>query len=81
MTRGRDERPIWYLGFGAFMRNGALFFDAGEVCELRLRKVTFLASHYVGKQHRTTRRKTVKNGHELSIGYTEKATKSPSLRK
>ena len=29
------------------------FFDAREICELRLHSVTCLASHYVGKQHRT----------------------------
>jgi len=29
---------------------GALFFDAGEICELRLHTVTCLASYYVGKQ-------------------------------
>ena len=72
------------LGFGALWRIGTLFFDAGEVFELRLHIVIFLASHYVGKQHRreeTTKRKTVKNGHELSIGYTEKAATNPSLRK
>ena len=32
---------------------GALFFDAGEICELRPHTVTWLASLYVGKQHRT----------------------------
>ena len=47
------------LGFGALWRIGTLFFDAGEVFELRLHTVIFLASHYVGKQHRTTRSKTV----------------------
>ena len=69
------------LGFGALWRIGTLFFDAGEVFELRLHIVIFLASHYVGKQHRTMKRKTVKSGHELSIGYTEKAGTNPSLRK
>ena len=47
------------LGFGALWRIGTLFFDAGEVFELRLHIVIFLASHYVGKQHRITKRKTV----------------------
>ena len=47
------------LGFGALWRIGTLFFEAGEVFELRLHTVIFLASHYVGKQHRTTRSKTV----------------------
>ena len=34
-------------------RIGARFFDAGEICELRLHTVTCLTSHNVGKQHRT----------------------------
>ena len=51
------------LGSGALWCIGTLFFDAGEVFELRLHIVIFLASHYVGKQHRreeTTRRKPYK---------------------
>ena len=49
---GRDKRPglkdlalSWWIG--------ARFFDAGEICELRLHTVNRLASLYVGKQHRT----------------------------
>ena len=30
-----------------------MFFDAGEICEMRLHTVTCLAARYVGKQHRT----------------------------
>ena len=33
----------------------ARFFDAAEICELRLHTVTCLASLYVGKQHRTNK--------------------------
>ena len=36
-------------------RIGPPFFDAGEICELRLDTVTCLASIYVGKQHQTTK--------------------------
>ena len=58
--RGKEMRDLsGLLGFGALRRIGTLFFDAGEVFELRLHIVIFLASHYVGKQHRTTRSKTV----------------------
>ena len=32
---------------------GAIDFDVGEICEMRLHMVTYLASHYVGKQHQT----------------------------
>ena len=32
---------------------GARLFDAGEICELKLHTATCLASHYVGKRHRT----------------------------
>ena len=35
-------------------RIGVRFFDAGEICQLRLHTVTCLASHNVGKQHRTS---------------------------
>ena len=53
MTRGslrdwpclKDLALIWWIS--------ARFFDAGEICELRLHTVTCLASLYVGKQHRT----------------------------
>ena len=31
----------------------ARLFDAGEICELKLHTATCLASHYVGKRHRT----------------------------
>ena len=34
-------------------RIGVPFLDAREICELRLHRVTCLASHYVGKQHQT----------------------------
>ena len=50
-------------GSGALWCIGTLFFDAGEVFELTLHMVIFLASHYVGKLHRreeTTRRKPYK---------------------
>ena len=40
----KDLALSWWIG--------ALFFDAGEVCELKLQTVTCLASLYVGKQHR-----------------------------
>ena len=36
-------------------RIGPPFFDAGEICELRLDTVTCLTSIYVGKQHQTTK--------------------------
>ena len=58
--RGKEMRDLCgLLGSGALWRIGTLFFDAGELFELRLHIVIFLASHYVGKQHRTTRSKTV----------------------
>ena len=41
----KDLALIWWIS--------ARFFDAGEICELRLHTVTCLASLYVGKQHRT----------------------------
>ena len=41
----KDLALSWWIG--------ARFFDAGEICELRLHTVSCLASHYVGKQHRT----------------------------
>ena len=40
----KDLALSWWIG--------ARFFDAGEICELRLHTVTCLASLYVGKQHR-----------------------------
>ena len=56
----------------------ARFFDAAEICELRLHTVTCLASLYVGK-HRTNSAKPYKN--EFSPGYREQATTDPSSRK
>ena len=57
-------------------------FGAGEICELRLHTVTCLAllsrKTTPNKQRAA---KTSSNGHELSPGYTEKATTGPSLRK
>ena len=41
----KDLSVSWWIS--------AQFFDAGEICELRLHTVTCLASLYVGKQHRT----------------------------
>ena len=41
----KDLTVSWWIG--------ARFFDAAEICELRLHTVTCLASLYVGKQHRT----------------------------
>ena len=41
----KDLALSWWIG--------ARFFDAEEVCELRLHTVTCLASLYVGKQHQT----------------------------
>ena len=41
----KDLALIWWIS--------ARFFDAGEICELRLHTVTCLALPYVGKQHRT----------------------------
>ena len=70
----KDLALSWWIG--------ARFFDAGEVCELKLQTITCLASLYVGKQHRRRRRsKTVQKGQELSPGYSEKATTDPNLRK
>ena len=43
---------------GKEIRDSARFFDAGETCELRLNTVTCLASHFVGKQHRTDNYRT-----------------------
>ena len=40
----KDLAHSWWIG--------ARFFDAGEICELRLQTVPCLASLYVGKQHR-----------------------------
>ena len=41
----KDLALSWWIG--------SRFIDAGEICELRLHTVTCLASHHVGKQHRT----------------------------
>ena len=63
---------------------GARVFDAGEICESRLHTVTCLASLYVGKQHRTNNKPKNRIKWpwiEPTIGYTEKATTGPSLRK
>ena len=35
-------------------RIGVRFFDSGEICQLRMHTVTCLASHNLGKQHRTS---------------------------
>ena len=60
----------------------ARFVDAGEVCELRLHTVTFLASFCVGKQHRTNNEPQNRiKGPWLNPSCIEKATTGPSLGK
>ena len=54
---GEEIRDVPGLkGLALFLANwliGARLFDAGEICELKLYTATCLASHYVGKRHRT----------------------------
>ena len=88
-----DEGKRWeiYLAFKDLVfscRISAVFFDKGEICELRPHRVTGLASPYVEKQHRTNNEpqshgKLAINwaGEKLGHGYTEKATTNPSLCK
>ena len=65
----------WWIG-------RARFFDAGEICELRLHTVTCLASLYVGKQHQTNNEPQNRiKWPWIEPGYTEEATTGPSLRK
>ena len=47
-------RFIWPLRITAIGgESSALFFDTGEICEVRLHTVTCLALNDVGKQHQT----------------------------
>lgn len=52
--RGEEIRDVPGLkGLALLWLIGAQLFDAGEICELKLHTATCLASHYVGKRHRT----------------------------
>ena len=51
---GEEIRDVPGLkGLALLWLIGARLFDAGEICELKLYTATCLASHYVGKRHRT----------------------------
>ena len=73
-TQDEEERCEIYLAFkdhSYWWRISALFFDTGEICEVRLHTVTCLALNDVGKQHQTNNEPpNHTNGYELSLGYT-----------
>ena len=82
MTRGRDKRLTWPKDSALSWWIGARFFDAGEICELRLHTVTCLASLYIGKQHQTNSEPQNRIKWPWSEPRLErKAITGPSLRK